>query len=76
MAKMKTKKTDRLITISVDPKKKTEFRKAAQEADRSLSNWGERAMQYARRFPKRVDDALKGGGGNRTRSHITELAAA
>lgn len=54
-----TKKTDRLITISVDPKNKTEYRKAAKTDGRSLSNWSQRAMQYARRFPKRVNEALK-----------------
>ena len=74
---MKTKKTDRLITISVDPREKTEFRKAAEAADRSLSNWGERAMLFARLFPKEVDralDRIKGGGGNRTRSLIAAAA--
>jgi hypothetical protein len=74
---MKTaKKTDRLMTISVDPKEKAEFRKAAKLDDRSLSQWGKRAMTYARLFPTRVNDALKGGGGNRTHSRLGQLAAA
>jgi hypothetical protein len=51
------KKETRLMTISVDPKKKKKYKKAATLVNRSLSNWCERQL----------DLALKGGGGNRTR---------